>query len=159
MAAYWAKGASGAKGAEAAPAASAGAPAAPAAPAGAPKLKGVLKRSSFGSAGTPSPDRSIGGGGGALGACGVFDTYTDNNDELLDSDDFLTMPGGSTHGGSDCPGGAVLSPGDSVGWASNGYWQGNPGGSSDNGCGAKGLCGLPYSGSGLGGGWQICFAA
>ena len=63
MAAYWAKGASGAKGAKAAKAA-APAPAAPAAPAGAPKLKGVLKRSSFGSAGTPSPDRPSGAPGG-----------------------------------------------------------------------------------------------
>ena len=49
-------------------------------------------------------------------------------------------------GGSDCPVGAVLSPGDSVYWHSNSEWQGNGGN------------GLPESRDGLGGGWQICFA-
>jgi hypothetical protein len=44
-----------------------------------------------------------------------------------------------------------------VGWLSDGDRQGAYG--SGNGCGAKGLCGLPYSKNRLGGGWQICFAA
>ena len=94
---------------------------------------------------------AVGGGGGVLGACGVFDTYLDR----------VTLPDGSRHYGSDCPAGALLAAGGSVGWASDSCCQGNPGGGAadDNGCGAKGLCGLPYSGNGLGGGWQICFAA
>ena len=31
-------------------------------------------------------------------------------------------------------------------------------GRRDNGCAAKGTCGLPFSGYGLGGGWELCFA-
>ena len=31
-------------------------------------------------------------------------------------------------------------------------------GCDDNGCAAKGTCGLPGSDDGLGGGWQLCFA-
>ena len=77
---------------------------------------------------------TFGGGGGALGACGVFDT---NGGDLVEP--FMV-------GGSDCPVGAVLSPGDSVYWHSNSEWQGNGGN------------GLPESRDGLGGGWQICFA-
>ena len=42
-------------------------------------------------------------------------------------------------------------------WA-DGSDQGNYGGSFDNGCAVKGTCGVPYSGYGLGGGWQLCFA-
>ena len=114
---------------------------------------------------------TVGGGGGALGACGVFDM------EPYQNNDHVTMPGGSMHSGdihsvmdagrsvdvhygSDCPVGAVLSPGDSVGWASDGVQQGNSGNGEgfDNGCAANGLCGLPESRYGLGGGWQICFA-
>ena len=55
----------------------------------------------------------------------------------------------------------MLAAGGSVGWASDGSWQGSVGynAGNNNGCGAKGLCGLPYSHAGLGGGWQICFAA
>ena len=94
---------------------------------------------------------AVGGGGGVLGACGVFDTYYNNGDTV-------TLPDGSSHGGSDCPAGAVLAAGGSVGWASDGGGQGGNLG-DDNGCGAKGLCGLPFSNDGLGGGWQICFAA
>eukprot|EP01046_Picozoa_sp_COSAG06_P020093 COSAG06_NODE_1457_length_9417_cov_58.780425_4_plen_316_part_00 len=81
---------------------------------------------------------AVGGGGGVLGACGVFDTFRG---------DYVTLPDGSSHGGSDCPAGAVLAAGGSVGWASDGSNQGNNGN------------GLPYSGNVLGGGWQICFAA
>eukprot|EP01052_Picozoa_sp_SAG31_P015179 SAG31_NODE_968_length_10678_cov_4.493619_3_plen_625_part_00 len=112
----------------------------------------------------------VGGGGGVLGACGVFDTDDYHGDN---GGDHLTMPDGSTHGGSECPVGMVLSPGGSVGWASDNQFQGsvaptsahgichdNPHGICyDNGCGAKGLCGLPYGGQySPGGGWQICFA-
>ena len=85
-----------------------------------------------------------------LGPC-VFDIY--NNDA-----EYVTLPDGSSHGSSDCPAGAVLVTGGSVGWHSNAANQGNWGGGDDNGCDAKGLCGLPYSSQGLGGGWQICFA-
>ena len=81
---------------------------------------------------------TVGGGGGVLGACGVFDTWP--------GQDPLILPDGSQHTGSDCPVGAVLSPGDSVGWTSDGSVQGNNGN------------GLPRSDYGLGGGWQICFA-
>ena len=48
--------------------------------------------------------------------------------------------------------------GDALSWTSDWHWQGNYGGRLDNGCAAKGTCGLPYSGQGLGGGWQLCFA-
>ena len=54
----------------------------------------------------------------------------------------------------------ALAPGDSVGWSSGGSAQGgvgNPWG-ADNGCGTAGLCGLPFSMDGFGGGWQLCFA-
>ena len=91
---------------------------------------------------------AVGGGGGVLGACGVFDTYLDR----------VTLPDGSRHYGSDCPAGALLAAGGSVGWASDGSYQGSVGHYA-NGCDAKGLCGLPFSEDGLGGGWQICFAA
>jgi hypothetical protein len=99
---------------------------------------------------------AVGGGGGVLGACGVFDTYYNGND-------YVTLPdgrnSGSIHYGSDCPAGAVLAAGGSVGWISDGSDQGSVRNGNANGCGAKGLCGLPHSGYGLGGGWQICFAA
>jgi hypothetical protein len=98
---------------------------------------------------------AVAGGGGVLGACGVFDTDPYNNDPV-------TLPDGSSHSGSDCPAGAVLAAGGSVGWASDGGYQGNYGSTDvnfENGCEANGLCGLPYSVHGLGGGWQICFAA
>ena len=52
--------------------------------------------------------------------------------------------------------GAVLALGDALSWTSDGCQQGNYGG--DNGCAAKGTCGLPSSGVELGGGWQLCFA-
>ena len=121
--------------------------------------------------------------GGLLDGCGVFDL------NAYGKDDYINLPM-STHLGSDCPEGTALATGDSVSWHSNGQYQGNwdcavselrrqgtnnfgCGGASvgaDNGCGAKGLCGLPFTGkgpgqarsfgypSGLGGGWQTCFA-
>eukprot|EP01046_Picozoa_sp_COSAG06_P002462 COSAG06_NODE_87_length_24962_cov_107.553795_29_plen_433_part_00 len=109
---------------------------------------------------------AVGGGGGVLDACGVFDTIGGA------VGDYVTLPDGSqpsnrspgtTHYGLvDCPAGAVLVAGGSVRWTSDGNRQGGYGcganGCVDNGCGAKGLCGLPESDGGLGGGWQICFA-
>eukprot|EP01045_Picozoa_sp_COSAG04_P012453 COSAG04_NODE_839_length_9957_cov_18.873504_5_plen_419_part_00 len=93
---------------------------------------------------------TVGGCGGVLGACPVFDTYP--------RQDPVTLPGGAAHHGSDCPEGAALAPGDAIAWTSNGDRQGSVGSSLDNGCAAKGTCGLPYSGVGLGGGWELCFA-
>ena len=43
-------------------------------------------------------------------------------------------------------------------WTSNGAQQGCEGSSWDNGCAAKGTCGLRFSDRGLGGGWELCFA-
>ena len=43
-------------------------------------------------------------------------------------------------------------------WTSNGAVQGSVGSGYDNGCAAKGTCGLPFHYYGLGGGWQLCFA-
>eukprot|EP01046_Picozoa_sp_COSAG06_P004741 COSAG06_NODE_203_length_20332_cov_14.679978_9_plen_222_part_00 len=94
---------------------------------------------------------AVSGAGGVLGACGVFDTEA--------CCDVVTLPDGSSHYGSHCPAGAVLAAGGSVGWTSDTASQGNHGGGYDNGCDAKGLCGLAYTPNGLGGGWQICFAA
>ena len=87
-----------------------------------------------------------------LGPCAVFDTIGD----------IVTLPGGAAHYYSDCPEGAALASGDAIAWTSDGSSQGNPGAIDnawDNGCAAKGTCGLlPFSLSGLGGGWELCFA-
>ena len=93
--------------------------------------------------------------GGVLGDCGVFDTFDDGFNP-----DTVALPDGSTHSGSDCPAGQALPPGGSVGWISTGGSRGGEEGSvgcpdfngCDNGCAAKGTCGLPYSSIGLGGG-------
>ena len=101
-------------------------------------------------------------GAGILSACSVFgmSLYGDGHVEGSYNPRFdsVTLPGGARHGGSDCPVGAELEPGLTV-WRSDAVQQGNPGdvGSDDNGCGAQGTCGLPFSEPGLGGGWQICF--
>ena len=71
--------------------------------------------------------------------------------------DAVTLPGRLAHRGSDCPEGVVLAPGDVIDWASDYLYQGSVG-DRDNGCAAKGTCGLPYSRNGLGGGWELCFA-
>ena len=69
--------------------------------------------------------------------------------------DYVTLPGGAHLGGSDCPVGAALATGDALSWTSTGTAQGSVGSQSgDNGCAAKGTCGLPYSQHGRGGGWQ-----
>ena len=103
----------------------------------------------------PSEDCEItvGGGGGVLADCGVFDTYPPSGAVgAYTTTDHITLPDGSTHQGSDCPVGVDLPPGGSVGWTSDGGMQGTPD------CAAKGSCGLSWSNDGLGGGWQICFA-
>eukprot|EP01051_Picozoa_sp_SAG22_P014172 SAG22_NODE_1682_length_3817_cov_8.486283_1_plen_190_part_00 len=88
----------------------------------------------------PSEDCAIavasGGGvvGGVLGGCPVFDTNV--------GPDSLTLPDGSRHSGGDCPAGAMLAAGQTLGWHSDGIWQGT---------------GMHIS-DGLGGGWQVCFA-
>ena len=105
---------------------------------------------------------TVAGDGGVLGDCGVFD-MDGRFDTRRGHYDYITLPDGSTHTGSDCPVGAALSPGGSVGWTSDGNVQGSvgiiSGGTAwDNGCAAKGTCGLAFSSTGLlGGGWQICF--
>lgn len=93
----------------------------------------------------------VGGGGGVLGECGVFDTQN--------SVDYITLPDGLRRGGSDCPTGVAIVPGASVSWYSDFSWQGSVGNlwNTDNGCSAAGTCGAPWSGNNLGGGWQICF--
>jgi hypothetical protein len=130
----------------------------------------------------PSEDCTIAvsGGAGVLGGCGVFDVRgggqgfiigcTNGRDNRVAgctsscggciwNPDFITLPDGSTRTDSDCPVGALLTPGDSVAWHSNRFHQGSLGSGHSNGCEGKELCGLPYAGSstGLGGGWQICF--
>ena len=80
---------------------------------------------------------TVGGGGGLLGPCGVFDT--DGADW-----DHVTLPDGSVHGGSDCPVGILLADGATVGWESNTKVQGGTGTTEhgdhrDNGCAAVGL--------------------
>ena len=98
-----------------------------------------------------------GGGGGVLGTCAVFDISAVSSDSL----NTQMQQGGDIYlggGGSDCPVGVALAPGDVLRWVSDDAHQGNFGGGT-NGCTAKGLCGLPGSIDGLGGGWQICFAA
>jgi hypothetical protein len=85
----------------------------------------------------------VGGGGpagGVLGPCPVFDTS---------GEDILALPGGAAYSRWRCPAGVVLAAGDALSWFSNGAGQGNPSGGGN---------GLPNSGSGAGGGWQICFA-
>jgi hypothetical protein len=102
--------------------------------------------------------------GGLLGACGVFDTSggpggsaTGFWGDAIILPDFMVD---SIRGGSDCPVGVLLGPGDSVGWSSDSEDQGTVDWDNHgpNGCSDKGLCGLPHSSDGPGGGWQICFA-
>ena len=94
----------------------------------------------------------VGTGGGVLGPCGVFDTAG------VDRGDYVTLPGGARIGDSDCAVGAALAARDALSWASDGVHQGTVcEGCYDNGCAAKGTCGLRHSHDGLGGGWQLCF--
>jgi hypothetical protein len=100
---------------------------------------------------------SVGGGSGVLGPCAVFDFCSICGGQSCTNDRITLQPDDLMHGGSDCPTGAVLAPGDSVSWYSDSGDQGSVG-HDTNGCATKGTCGLPYSANGLGGGWQICFA-
>ena len=89
---------------------------------------------------------SVGGAGGALGACPVFDTYHSSTSDIESGyGDYLTLPDGSAHSGAACPAGAVLAGGQTLAWHSDGSSQGSDGD------------GLPRSTHGAGGGWQICF--
>ncbi len=111
---------------------------------------------------------TVGGGGGTLGPCSVFDTSG------IWWGDGLLLPGGDRRVGSNCPEGVTLAPGDTIIWASDDrYGQGTQGnqwggsGPSDTNCDVKGTCGLPCVGCAgggetgnsdeLGGGWEICF--
>lgn len=108
---------------------------------------------------------TVGGGGGVLGPCGMFDMDVFGADA---GQDYITLSGeygGTTHRGSACPVNAALVPSDNVRWRSGDANQGNYGpahnGSPsgyDNRCATASLCGLPWSHDGLGGGWQVCFA-
>ena len=96
---------------------------------------------------------TVGGGGGVLGRGRVFDLHY--SDCLT-----LRIPGAFSCIGSDQVG-VALAPGDAISWHSDGNLQGSTGSVNidyDNGCAAKGTCGLPYSAFGLGGGWELCFA-
>ncbi len=91
------------------------------------------------------------GAAGILGSCGVFDM----EDVAYDAVELPTRE----YGGSDCPSGVALQADDTVRWHSDDRNQGSVGHRGmDNGCDAKGVCGTSYSGSGTGGGWEICFA-
>jgi hypothetical protein len=96
---------------------------------------------------------AVSGGGGTLAACSVFDVAPDGVD-------FLTLPGGVKHRGSDCPVGMSLATDSSVAWTSDIVAQGSVGNHDFDeltDCDAMGTCGLPFSWGGLGGGWEICF--
>ena len=94
-----------------------------------------------------NPSQSARGTQGATNANRPIGKNTTTNTTMI----------GAQLGGSDCPVGAALAPGDALSWASNSASQGSVG-HHDNGCAAKGTCGAPYSYDGLGGGWQLCFA-
>eukprot|EP01046_Picozoa_sp_COSAG06_P047079 COSAG06_NODE_6779_length_2786_cov_31.443617_2_plen_596_part_00 len=96
---------------------------------------------------------SVSGGGGTLAACTVFDIAPGG-------EDFLTLPGGVKHLGSDCPVGVSLATDSSVAWTSDGIAQGSVGNHDFDeltDCDAMGTCGLPFTWGRLGGGWEICF--
>ena len=93
---------------------------------------------------------TVGVASGVLAPCRVFDTESNF--------DYVTLPGDAEHGGSDCPAGVALAPGGAIVWTSEGGSQGSVTSYGDNGCAAKGTCGLPFSRDGLGGGWELCFA-
>ena len=95
------------------------------------------------------------GGGGTLAACTVFDVAPDGVGA-----DFLTLPGGVKHRGSDCPVGVSLATDSSVAWSSDDIAQGSAGNHNIEpltDCVVLGTCGLPFSWAGLGGGWEIFF--
>ncbi len=113
----------------------------------------------------------VGGVGGVLGACSVFDMQFDidsgSSHSHVCSSDYVQLPqsdttglnayggsgDGSRHCGSDCPVGATLAAGDYVAWASNERYQGDCGVCDGSGpghttpitnyCSRTGLCGAP----------------
>ena len=87
-----------------------------------------------------------------LGSCSVFDTDTDHYDRVS----WGSGVAGKSFDGSDCPEGEQLRPGQEISWSSDSGRQGSVGQEPGNGCAGKGLCGLPWSLAGLGGGWEIC---
>jgi hypothetical protein len=96
---------------------------------------------------------AVSGGGGVLAACSVFDICPL-------SLDFLTLPDGVKHHGSDCPAGVSLATDSTVTWSSDDIAQGSVGDhlmEPLTDCDAMGTCGVPFSQYGLGGGWEICF--
>jgi len=102
---------------------------------------------------------TVGGSGGVLGPCAVFDTNPGPDYVTLPDSDTSGYNGEATHAGSDCPFGAALAPGDAITWHSNKDSQGSVGRNGEaNDCTAKGTCGRSWSYDGLGGGWQLCFA-
>ena len=101
----------------------------------------------------------VGGGGGVLGPCAVFDMQLVDYIEMPVSNDWFDFSG------SDCPVGVALAHGDDLEWESGSVAdreeEEEDSVSEDNGCADKGTCGLPYrrgSGAGFRGGWVICFA-
>ena len=83
---------------------------------------------------------TVGGGGvGMLGPCPV----------LTDGGDVLVLSDGRFHDEAECPAtGTSVAAGQTLTWHSDSANQGLHSGGN----------GLPYSGYGAGGGWQICFA-
>eukprot|EP01043_Picozoa_sp_COSAG02_P010643 COSAG02_NODE_378_length_23535_cov_35.310164_14_plen_865_part_00 len=110
---------------------------------------------------------TVGGHGGVLDPCPVFDMY--NIDTVVvpggtymcfTDGDWVNDCPGTEHRQSDCPVGVALGPGDVIAFTSDEDHQGStnwPSGGG-NGCEAKGTCGLPFSMHELGGGWELCFA-
>lgn len=94
---------------------------------------------------------TVGGNGGALGACSVYDM-------IGGAYDWVSVPDGTWYDGSNCPAGEELARGGILRWHSGRADRTNGAVLEDNGCGEKGLCGQPWDGRELGGGWEICFA-
>jgi hypothetical protein len=89
---------------------------------------------------------TVGGGGGMLGSCGVFQLdYVGN----WHDGDILMLPGGAWYVSRSCPVGHLLAPNDALTWTSSSSWQGCPYSPGHDCSGSE---------TGLGGGWQICFA-
>jgi hypothetical protein len=109
---------------------------------------------------------TIGGGGGMLAGCDVFDL---GNEDVIEFPSLNTKMSSNPNNlqplervdrfrQSNCPVGVALAPGDEIFWSSDRADQGAAIDHYDNHCTEKSLCGLPWSDPGLGGGWQICFA-
>jgi hypothetical protein len=88
---------------------------------------------------------SVGGGGGLLGTCPVFDFDDRYDPDTSGEADYVTMPDGSKHGPGSCPAGTRLAIGEVLMFHASRYGQGTYQGST-------------FSDHGLGGGWIVCFA-